>query len=66
MINYLLLNKVKLEKQQLENLKYFIKMDFLPNDLRLSLLQDIMSGDNESVKQVVADAEISMLLLQNM
>jgi hypothetical protein len=41
-------------------------MDFLPNDLRLSLLQDIMSGDNESLKQVVADPEISMMLLQNM
>lgn len=66
MINYLMLNKIKMDKNQLENLKSFIKMDFLPNDLRLSLLQDIMSGDNESLKQVVADPEISMMLLQNM
>jgi hypothetical protein len=61
-----MLHKIKIDKNQLENLKSFVKMDFLPNDLRLSLLQDIMSGDNESLKQVVADPEISMMLLQNM
>lgn len=66
MINYLRLNNINPNKKQLTNLKAFIKTDFLPNDLRLSMLQDIMSGENNALKQVAADSEIGRLLLENM
>lgn len=64
--NFLQLNKIKPSKENLENIKAFIKMDFVPNDLRLSLLQDMVSGSNGHLKMVMADPEISMMLLQKM
>lgn len=65
-VNYLQLHNVKLSKEGLKNVGAFIKMDFMPNDLRLSLLQDLVSGKNQSVKAVMADPEISMMLLRKM
>jgi len=44
----------------------FIKLDFIPNDLRLSLLQDIVSSTNKHLKAVMADPTIGMMLLQKM
>ncbi|MEH0153317.1 AAA family ATPase [Limibacter armeniacum] len=66
MVNYLTLNKVKLEKQHLKNLQDFIKMDFLPNDIRLTMLQDLVSSKNAALKMVMADPEISKMLLKKM
>lgn len=66
MVNYLQLNTAKLTPAQLENLKLFIKMDFLPNDIRLTMLQDLMTSKNASVKMVMADPEIGKMLLQKM
>ena len=48
---------------QLENLKSFIKLDFLPDDLRLTFAQDLVSSKNEDLKQILVDAEIGRLVL---
>lgn len=48
---------------QLENLKSFIKLDFLPDDLRLTFAQDLVSSKNEELKQILVDAEIGRLVL---
>lgn len=64
--NYLTLSKLKPDMKQLKNIQAFIKMDFVPNDLRLALLQDIVSSPNVALKMVMADAEISKMLLQRM
>ena len=64
--NFLMINKAKPTAEGLENIKSFIKMDFVPNDLRLSLLQDIVAGSNGHLKMVMADPEISLMLLQKM
>jgi len=64
--NYLILNKIKPNKLQTENIQKFIKLDFLPNDLRLTLLQDLVGSDNQHLKAIMADPEVSMMLLQNM
>ncbi|MGK0365880.1 MAG: MoxR-like ATPase [Saprospiraceae bacterium] len=64
--NYLTLSKLKPDMKQLKNIQAFIKMDFVPNDLRLALLQDIVSSPNAALKMVMADAEISKMLLQRM
>ncbi len=64
--NYLLLTKQKYNEDQIKNIQDFIKMDYIPNDLRLILLQDIMKTDNTSLQAVMADPEVSMMLLENM
>lgn len=47
----------------LENLKSFIKLDFLPDDLRLTFAQDLVGSENEALKQILVDAEIGSLVL---
>lgn len=53
----------KINDLQLENLKSFIKLDFLPDDLRLTFAQDLVSSENEVLKQILTDAEIGRLVL---
>jgi MoxR-like ATPase len=48
---------------QLENLKLFIKLDFLPDDLRLTFAQDLVGSENKSLKAILMDAEIGQLVL---
>ena len=64
--NYLIINKVKPDNQGVKNIQSFIKMDFLPNALRLSLLQDLMSAPGDRLKPVIQDPEVSMMLLENL
>lgn len=66
LINYLTLNKIKPNKKGIENIQSFLKMDLLPNDLRLSLLQDLVSSSNTALKGVMADPEVAMMLLKKM
>lgn len=64
--NYLTLNNIKPNKDQIKNIQDFIKMDFIPNDLRLSLLQDLVASSNQHLKGIMADPAIGMMLLQRM
>ena len=41
-------------------------MDFLPNDLRLSLLQDLTSAPGDRLQSILEDPEVSMILLENL
>jgi hypothetical protein len=61
-VNYILLNQAKIKEEQVENIKKFMKMDFLPNDIRLLMSRDLASASAE-IKKVFADAELSKLLL---
>ncbi len=65
LVNYLIVNDINPSNEQNENIKSFMLMDFIPNDLRLGMAQDFMKGNN-SIKQVMADPQLSMLLLENM
>jgi len=64
--NYLIINNIKPNKDQVKNIQTFIKMDFLPNDLRLTLLQDLVASPNEKLKSIMDDPEVSMMLLENL
>jgi len=64
LVNYLIINNIKPNKEQLENIKAFIKIDFIPNDIRLSMAQDLVSSSN--LKLIMADPEIGKLLLNRM
>jgi hypothetical protein len=66
LVNYLTINNVKPNKDQLANIKEFIKIDFIPNDIRLSMAQDLVSSSNTNLKQIMADPQIGKLLLQRM
>lgn len=64
--NYLILNNTRPEKEALNNIKSFIKLDFIPNDIRLSMAQDLVASKNPSLKMIMGDPEISQLLLKRM
>ena len=65
LVNYLLVNDVKPSFAQNKNIKSFMLMNFIPNDLRLGMAQHFMKG-NSDLRNVMADAELSILLLENM
>ena len=64
LVNYLVINNIKPNKEQLANIKEFIKIDFIPNDIRLSMAQDLVSAQH--LKPIMADPEIGKLLLKRM
>ncbi len=64
--NYLTLSKIKPDANQIKNILAFVKMDLLPNDLRLSLLRDFVSSSNPHLKAITSDPEVGMMLLQKM
>ncbi len=65
-VNYLNITKEKFKNTELDNIKNFLKMDFLPNDMRLIIMRDLASSDNKVLKNLIAsDPELGMLLLDN-
>ena len=66
LVNYLTLNDIKPNKDEIKNICSFIKMDIIPNDIRLSMLQDLVSSKNTSLKAVMQDPEVAMMLLEKM
>lgn len=66
LVNYLTINNIKPDKDQLQNIKDFIKIDFIPNDIRLAMAQDLVSSSNPNLKMIMADPEIGRLLLKRM
>lgn len=66
LVNYLSVNKIKPDKTQLANIKSFLLIDFLPNDLRLVTAQALVESDNKHLKAIVKDKNIALLLLNKM
>ena len=67
LVNYLSVSKQKFAKPQLDNIKAFLNMDFLPNDIRLVAAQDIVSSDNKTVNAAIfVDPKLGKLLLTKM
>jgi len=66
MVNHVMAEDNKLSKSAVANLIEFIKMDFIPNDLRLTLLQDIATSPKKSLQAVLADPEVADILLGSM
>lgn len=59
--NYITSNKIK--KEQIENIKEFLKMDLMPEDLRLTIAQDLSKSKSPSMSALFADPEIALLIL---
>jgi len=66
LVNYLTVNTIKPSKEQLKNIKEFLLIDLLPNDLRLITAQEIVDSKNKHLKIIMNDAKIAMLLLDKM
>jgi hypothetical protein len=61
-----LLSQDSLNAAQLHHVKTFLKLDFIPNDLRFTLLQDLTSRGGAALKGLLADLELGSLLLKKM
>ena len=66
LLNYLTINKIKPTKVQLKNIQAFMKIDFIPNDIRMTMLQDAVSSKNKHLKAILADRHLAKLLLKRM
>jgi MoxR-like ATPase len=66
LVNHITLKNVELQPKEIKNIQSFILMDFLPNDLRLGMLQDIVSANKTDLQSVMLNPQIGRLLLQKM
>ena len=66
LVNYLSLQETPLDELALSNLRQFVQLPFLPSDLRLSLLQDLVQSSNPHLAVIAADPSIANLLLKGM
>lgn len=66
LVNYLSLQEKPLDPLAVTNLRQFVELPFLPSDLRLSLLQDLVQSSNPHLGVIAADPSIADLLLKGM
>jgi dGTP triphosphohydrolase len=66
LINHITMKDLKLSGQEIRNIQAFMLMDFLPNDLRLGMLQDIVSSQKPDLQRVLSDPQIGRILLEKM
>jgi MoxR-like ATPase len=66
LMHYLTEHTGKLDQRSLDNVKAFLLLDFLPNDMRMMMAQDLMEGKQPGLQQLMADPELAMLLLDGM
>ena len=66
LVNYLSLREENLTESEIENVKEFIKIDFLPNDIRLGMAQDLVTSPQAQLAEILTDPSISQILLENM
>jgi adenosyl cobinamide kinase/adenosyl cobinamide phosphate guanylyltransferase len=66
LVNYLTLSQEKFKPAQIENLKKYIKMELMPNDMRVLIGRDLAEAKNASLKLVFADPELGKILLGKM
>jgi hypothetical protein len=64
--NHLIYRKEELSDTAFTNLKSFILLPFIPNDLRLSMAQDLVASNRADLKKLYAIPEIGKLILTKM
>ncbi len=64
--NYLLARQQLLSEAELDNLRAFLRMSLLPNDLRLAMAQELASAKRSDLSRIYADPQIGQLLLRKM
>lgn len=66
LVNYLTISKPTLTNPQIDNLRQFILLELIPNDMRLFLAQELIASGNSSLKRLMAVPEIGKLILTKM
>jgi hypothetical protein len=64
--NFLIARDIQPDKRQVDNIRAFIHLDFLPNDLRLALATDLAASPNKHLREIMKDPDIGRLLLDKM
>jgi len=64
--NHVLFAKNEVDAKSFENLKRFILLDFIPNDLRLAMAQELVSSNKKELKKLYTIPEIGKLILTKM
>ncbi len=64
--NFITHQNKEMTKAQRHNLRSFLLLDFLPNDIRLGMLQDMIESGNKSLEPILEHPEIRTLLLDKM
>ncbi len=66
MLQYVTLNLSGFDENQWKNLRHFLLMDTLPNDLRFALAQSLIALDHAELTGLMAHPELGELLLEGM
>ena len=61
--NYVAYQKVTLDTLAINNIKAFMKMELIPDDMRLAMAQELTRSSKRNLKKVFNDSELSILLL---
>lgn len=64
--NYLTHGDMEIDAHQLANLQSFLLLDYLPNDIRLGMLQEMIESRKPSLEMVLDHPEVGKLLLERM
>lgn len=66
LFNHLLVHNVNLQGRARENVISFLMLDFMPNDLRYMIGQDLMRENNDSLRSLWKHPELGQLFLKNL
>lgn len=66
LMHYLTEKVDRLDNRALANVKAFLLLDFLPNDLRMMMAQELTAAERPELQPLLADPEIAMLMLEGM
>lgn len=63
---HIISSEYEIKKNHQENLIKFFLLDYLPNDLTMSLYIDLQKSSNESIKKMIRDKRLASFLLNSM
>ncbi len=64
--SHLSIDNITLNNSHLENIKAFLLLDFIPNDIRFSAVQDIANSTHPQLRSLLADPELGKVLVSGM
>ena len=66
MTNHLLARQAPLSAKEVDQLRAFLLLDFIPNDLRLKMVQDLAGSEETAIQELLATPELANVLLLDM
>lgn len=66
LVNHLIAEKTKIDEKMVENVKSYLKLDLLPNDMRLITAQELVGCGKKALQTLFSDPQLANLLIQKM